>query len=289
MLEVREIPEKESARAAAAMLALRPRWQTPAALIDFIDNSLRPTGYRLIGAFEDEQGDALAVAGFREVHALAWGHYLYVDDVSTLAGARGRGCGERLMDWLIEEAAGLDCEGLHLDSGDAADRAPASALYAPQAAHLSSPLRALDLAALRPALVRRSALPGWQVATASEFAALLLTSPRQPLPNLPSSPLTRHGCRWLKSIPTDDPGHACRGRCVSGSRRTCFSAVVSAGWGESSGLRGLAACRGTAPPCRPSRSCRAPRRLQPLRGVGRYAPSTAARSVSPADRRRRPT
>lgn len=29
-------------------------------------------------------GDAVAAAGFRELRSLAWGHYLYVDDVSTL-------------------------------------------------------------------------------------------------------------------------------------------------------------------------------------------------------------
>jgi ribosomal protein S18 acetylase RimI-like enzyme len=62
--------------------------------------------------------------------ALAWGHHhLYVDDVSTLPAARRRGCGELLMDWLAEEAARFDCEGLHLDSGVSADRAPAHRLY----------------------------------------------------------------------------------------------------------------------------------------------------------------
>ncbi len=48
---------------------------------------------------------------------------------TALPAARRRGCGERLMDWLAEEAARLDCEGLHLDSGVAADRAPAHRLY----------------------------------------------------------------------------------------------------------------------------------------------------------------
>jgi GNAT superfamily N-acetyltransferase len=129
VIEVREIPEDETARAALAMLELRPRWHTAAAVVDFIDNSLRSAGYRLVGVFDGDQPDASAAAGFREVHALAWGHYLYVDDVSTLAAARGRGCGERLMGWLAEEAARLGCEGLHLDSGVAADRAPAHRLY----------------------------------------------------------------------------------------------------------------------------------------------------------------
>lgn len=129
MIEVREIPENETERAAMALLELRPRWKTATAVVDFIDNSLRPAGYRLVGVFDGDQPDAVASAGFREVHALAWGHYLYVDDVSTISAARQRGCGERLMDWLVEEAARLNCEGLHLDSGVAADRAAAHRLY----------------------------------------------------------------------------------------------------------------------------------------------------------------
>ena len=129
MIEVREISESETDRAALAMLELRPLWQTAAALTEFIDNSLRPAGYRLVGVFEGDGPDAVAAAGFREVRALAWGHYLYVDDLSTLPAARRRGCGERLMDWLAEEAACLGCEALHLDSGVAADRAPAHRLY----------------------------------------------------------------------------------------------------------------------------------------------------------------
>lgn len=111
------------------MLELRPSWETAATIVDFIDDSLRPAGYRLVGVFGGQESDALAVAGFREVRALAWGHCLYVDDVSTVPGSRRAGHGERLMNWLIEEARRLGCEGLHLDSGVAADRAPAHRLY----------------------------------------------------------------------------------------------------------------------------------------------------------------
>ncbi len=111
------------------MLELRPRWETAEALVDFIDNSLRPAGYRLVGVFDGDQPDAVAAAGFRELRSLAWGHCLYVDDVSTIPAARRLGHGEQLMDWLVEEARRLGCEGLHLDSGVAADRAPAHRLY----------------------------------------------------------------------------------------------------------------------------------------------------------------
>lgn len=129
MIEVREIRAGDTLAAAAALLELRPRWETPAAIVEFVDDSLRPAGYRLAGAFEGPGSDALAVAGFREVRTLAWGHHLYVDDVSTLPTARRAGHGDRLMSWLTEEAGRLGCEALHLDSGVAADRAPAHRLY----------------------------------------------------------------------------------------------------------------------------------------------------------------
>ncbi len=129
MTEIREIQLGGTAQAAPAMLELRPQWETVEALVDFIDDELRPTGYRIVGVFSDGESEAVAVAGFREGRSLAWGHFLYVDDVSTVATARRSGYGEQLMDWLAEEARRLGCEGLHLDSGVAADRAPAHRLY----------------------------------------------------------------------------------------------------------------------------------------------------------------
>jgi GNAT superfamily N-acetyltransferase len=126
---VREIELGSTAQIARAMLELRPRWETAEALVDFIDTALRPGGYRIVGVFDGEESEAVAVAGFREARSLAWGHYLYVDDVSTLPAARRSGHGEQLMDWLAREAQRLGCEGLHLDSGVAADRAPAHRLY----------------------------------------------------------------------------------------------------------------------------------------------------------------
>ncbi|HEX3732860.1 MAG TPA: GNAT family N-acetyltransferase [Mycobacteriales bacterium] len=129
MIDVREIPHGSTGLAAEAMLALRPRWGSPAAVVDVIDTQLRPVGYRLVGVFRDRQMSAVAVAGFRKVTALAWGLYVYVDDISTLPGERGVGHADRLMNWLGEEGQRLGCEGLHLDSGVAEDRAPAHRLY----------------------------------------------------------------------------------------------------------------------------------------------------------------
>jgi GNAT superfamily N-acetyltransferase len=129
MLALHEIPAGSTELAAEAILVLRPRWGTRAELVKFIDTHLRPVGYRLLGVFRDDAVCAVAVAGFREVMGLAWGRYLYVDDLSTLPAERGAGHADRLMIWLGDEARRLGCEGLHLDSGLAAERAPAHRLY----------------------------------------------------------------------------------------------------------------------------------------------------------------
>ena len=82
-----------------------------------------------MGVFEDETPHAVAVAGFRVGHMLAWGRALYVDDLSTLPEARRRGYGLQLLEWLTEEARRLGCEQLHLDSGVGPDRSDAHRLY----------------------------------------------------------------------------------------------------------------------------------------------------------------
>jgi GNAT superfamily N-acetyltransferase len=129
VVDVREIREGQTLQAGVAMLTLRPRWKTAEAVVNFIDNRLRPAGYRLDGVFEDDLRSAVSVIGFRERWATAYGHYLYVDDLSTVVEARGRGYGDSLMRWAIAEALRLDCAALHLDSSVTNDRAPAHRLY----------------------------------------------------------------------------------------------------------------------------------------------------------------
>lgn len=111
------------------MLALRPRWETAAAIVELIDTRLRPDGYRLIGGFDGIHEFAVSALGFREGRSTAWGHYLYVDDLSTLPEARGHGHADQLVSWAIAEARRLGCEAIHLDSGVGPTRAAAHRLY----------------------------------------------------------------------------------------------------------------------------------------------------------------
>ncbi len=127
--ELREIVPPDTALAFPAMRALRPHFADESAFVDRVDEVQRAEGYRLVGVFEDEVPHAVAVAGFRVGHMLAWGRYLYVDDLSTLPEARRRGYGRQLLEWLTEEARRLGCEQLHLDSGVTADRDDAHRLY----------------------------------------------------------------------------------------------------------------------------------------------------------------
>ena len=138
MTEVRELPVGDTWRAAEAMLELRSRWADTDTLVDVIDNRLRPVGYRLVGAFEQGAESAASVCGFREATMLAWGHHLYVDDLSTVPAARGRGHADLLMAWVIDEGRRLGCEAVHLDSGVGADRAAAHRLYMRHRLRISS-------------------------------------------------------------------------------------------------------------------------------------------------------
>ena len=82
-------------------------------------------GYRLASLGAD--GIVQAVAGYRFIENLAWGRFLYVDDLVTDQAARSQGCGKALLTWLTEHARHQGCAQLHLDS--AAHRKDAHRFY----------------------------------------------------------------------------------------------------------------------------------------------------------------
>jgi GNAT superfamily N-acetyltransferase len=69
------------------------------------------------------------VAGFRVIRNLAWHDTLYVDDLSTLPEARGRGHGRALLEWCKEAGRREGCTQFHLDSGVGPEREDAHRLY----------------------------------------------------------------------------------------------------------------------------------------------------------------
>ena len=72
-------------------------------------------GYCL--AYLEEGEEIQAVVGFRIAESLAWGRYLYVDDLVSRAPIRSRGYGQELFEWVVAFAKSEGCEALHLDSG----------------------------------------------------------------------------------------------------------------------------------------------------------------------------
>jgi GNAT superfamily N-acetyltransferase len=91
-------------------------------------------GYRLVLARDG--GQPVAVAGFRILENLAWGRFLYVDDLVTLPADRSRGFGAKLLAWLRQRAAQENCVALHLDSG--VQRTDAHRFYQREGMTLSS-------------------------------------------------------------------------------------------------------------------------------------------------------
>jgi GNAT superfamily N-acetyltransferase len=71
--------------------------------------------YHVVAVIEDD--DVKCVAGYRVSECLAYGRFLYVDDLVTDENSRSANYGKQLMDWLSEEAKSLGCRQLHLDSG----------------------------------------------------------------------------------------------------------------------------------------------------------------------------
>lgn len=105
--------DDDISRCFPALKVLRPHLEESAFLAQV--RRQQPAGYRL--AAIGGPGAAEAVAGFRLAEFLAWGKVLYVDDLITLPGARGRGYGGQLLEWLAARAVEAGCDEVHLDSG----------------------------------------------------------------------------------------------------------------------------------------------------------------------------
>jgi GNAT superfamily N-acetyltransferase len=93
---------------------LRPHLE----LTDFVAQVQRQQqqfNYQLVYLQVDET--IQTVAGFRVSESLAWGKFLYVDDLVSKSGDRSKGYGNQLFNWLIDYARTENCQQLTLDSG----------------------------------------------------------------------------------------------------------------------------------------------------------------------------
>jgi len=97
----------------AVLSVLRPHIQREI----FVDQVRRlgGDGYKLV--MLTDQGQVKVVAGFRICESLAWGRYLYVDDLVCAEGERSKGYGGMMFDWLVNHAREQGCDQMHLESG----------------------------------------------------------------------------------------------------------------------------------------------------------------------------
>lgn len=94
------------------MSQLRPHI-APADFLPRVKRQAASAGYQIAYLTD---GEVKAVAGFRISECLAWGKFLYVDDLVSDAEERSKGYGGALFDWLVNHAKEKRCDQFHLDS-----------------------------------------------------------------------------------------------------------------------------------------------------------------------------
>jgi GNAT superfamily N-acetyltransferase len=94
------------------MAELRPHVQAEEFLVR-VKRQSESAGYKLACLMDRE---VKAVAEFRISEGLAWGKFLYLDDLVAKGVDRSKGYGGALFDWLVEYARAEGCDELHLNS-----------------------------------------------------------------------------------------------------------------------------------------------------------------------------
>ncbi len=118
-LTIRELAtDAEIAAAHAVMVQLRPHLPCGDGFVARVRQQREQHGYVLFGGFV---GDALvSLAGVRPQRTLSRGHHLFVDDLVTVAEARGDGHGRAMLRAVARYAASNDLPLICLDSRDTA-------------------------------------------------------------------------------------------------------------------------------------------------------------------------
>ena len=67
--------------------------------------------------YVEENDKAVSASVFEWGYNLYRGKYIYIDDLTTLPLARGKGYASELLDWIIKYAEENNFDQVHLDSG----------------------------------------------------------------------------------------------------------------------------------------------------------------------------
>jgi ribosomal protein S18 acetylase RimI-like enzyme len=108
------ITDTEILKCWKAMKELRPHLEESSFLT--LVKEMMQEGYRL-AFIEGENGNAESAIGFRYLQFLFNGKHFYIDDLSTLPEARGKGHGGKLIDYVCELAKQAGYDYVTLDSG----------------------------------------------------------------------------------------------------------------------------------------------------------------------------
>ncbi len=112
MIQLAKTPE-DFAKCTRVVLELRPHLSADT-FVPLVQHMIEE-GYEL--AFIEENGEAVAAIGFRYLQFLFCGKHFYINDLSTLPEARGKGYGGQLLDYVAERARALGFDVITLDSG----------------------------------------------------------------------------------------------------------------------------------------------------------------------------
>lgn len=96
------------------MQNLRPQYSEDE-FVTYSRDLVLPSGAKMVAAVD--ACNVAAAATFRIAHSLAWGKYLYIDDLVVNEVQRSRGHGSALLNYLAEHGRAQGCGEMHLDSG----------------------------------------------------------------------------------------------------------------------------------------------------------------------------
>ena len=100
-------------KVAEVLLQLRPQYDLQGLKVQI--EKQQEAGYQI--AYVKQSEEILCVAGFVVGEKLAWGKYIYIDDLVTNEASRSTGAGSLIINWFKQYAKEIDCQQLHLDSG----------------------------------------------------------------------------------------------------------------------------------------------------------------------------
>lgn len=116
MIEIRAAEsESDIKKCFKVMKELRPHIKDENEFYTRVENQQEIAGYFLI--FLSFNKEIVSVAGCRMSECLAWGKFLYVDDLCTSSKYHSKGYGQKLFDFLVDIAKENSCDQFHLDSG----------------------------------------------------------------------------------------------------------------------------------------------------------------------------